>query len=157
MEQLAQEFQTWVVLSPQCLELVQLLGLADVFVAEEKAGHIQAMDRMDICHPAVLHWSQTHATITVLPANRKIHSSHPVIHIIPYSDHASYSELRASVAALKPCQEVPLSSQQPYSDYFQDSVSPRLSAPDSKCYAAVHELSSRKPSILWLSFKRGLK
>lgn len=145
------------VLSLWCLELVQLLGLADVFAAEEKASCIHAMDHMEIHHSAMLHWNQTHATVAVPLRSRKIHSSHPDSHIIPYSDLASYSELCAFVVALKPCQEVPLPSQQPYSDYFLDSMSPRLSAPDSRLCAAVHEFSSRKPSIPWLSLKGRLK
>ncbi|XP_053447240.1 5' exonuclease Apollo isoform X1 [Nycticebus coucang] len=155
LEQLALEFQTWVVLSPQRLELVQLLGLADVFTVEEKAGRIHAVDHMEICHSTMLHWNRTHPTIAILPTSRKIHSSHPGIHIIPYSDHSSYSELRAFVAALKPCQVVPIVSQRPFGGYFQDTLSPRLSIPlipDS--VQQYMSSSSRKPSFLWLLEKR---
>ncbi|KAF5910969.1 5' exonuclease Apollo isoform X1 [Diceros bicornis minor] len=158
LEQLALEFQTWVVLSPRRLELVQLLGLADVFTVEEKAGRIHAVDHMEICHSAMLHWNQTHPTIAILPTSRKIHSSHPDIHIIPYSDHSSYSELRAFVAALKPCQVVPIVSRQPYKGYFQDTLSPRLSVPlipDS--VQQYMSSSSRKPSFLWLLLEKRLK
>ncbi|KAM5202100.1 5' exonuclease Apollo isoform 1-T1 [Hipposideros larvatus] len=158
LEQLALEFQTWVVLSPRRLELVQLLGLADVFTVEETAGRIQAVDHLEICRSAMLRWNQTHPTIAVLPTSRKIHSSHPDIHVIPYSDHSSYSELRAFVAALKPCQVVPIVSRQPYWDYFQDSLSPKLSVPlvpDS--VQQYMSSSSRKPSILCLLLERKLK
>lgn len=158
LEQLALEFQTWVVLSPRRLELVQLLGLADVFTVEETAGRIQAVDHLEICRSAMLRWNQTHPTIAVLPTSRKIHSSHPDIHVIPYSDHSSYSELRAFVAALKPCQVVPIVSRQPYRDYFQDSLSPKLSVPlvpDS--VQQYMSSSSRKPSILCLLLERKLK
>ncbi|XP_006728548.1 5' exonuclease Apollo [Leptonychotes weddellii] len=155
LEQLALEFQTWVVLSPRRLELVQLLGLADVFTVEEKAGRIHAVDHMEICHSSMLHWNQTHPTIAILPTSRKIHRSHPDIHVIPYSDHSSYSELRTFVAALKPCQVVPIVSRQPCRDYFQDSLSPRLSVPlipDS--VQQYMNSSSRKPSFLWLLERR---
>lgn len=145
------------VLSPRRLELVQLLGLADVFTVEEKAGRIHAVNHTEICRSAMLRWNQTHPTIAILPTSRQIHSSHPNIHVIPYSDHSSYSELRAFVAALKPCQVVPIVSRQPYRDYFQDSLGPRLSVPlipDS--VQQYMSSSSRKPSVFWL-LKRRLK
>ncbi|XP_005389165.1 PREDICTED: 5' exonuclease Apollo [Chinchilla lanigera] len=155
LEQLALEFQTWVVLSPQRLELVQLLGLADVFTVEEKAGRIHAVEHMEICRSAMLHWNRTHPTIAILPTSRKIHRSHPGIHIIPYSDHSSYSELHAFVAALKPCQVVPIVSRQPLGSYFQDSLSPMLSIPlipDS--VQQYMGSSSEKPAFLCLLGKR---
>ncbi|ELW65290.1 homeodomain-interacting protein kinase 1 isoform X6 [Tupaia chinensis] len=157
LEQLALEFRTWVVLSPRRLELVQLLGLADVFTAEEKAGRIHAVDHMEICHSRMVHWNRTHPTIAILPTSRKIHISHPGVHVIPYSDHSTYSELRAFVAALRPCQVVPIVSRQPCADYFQDSLSPRLSVPlipDS--VRQYMSSSSKNPSFFWL-LKRRLK
>ncbi|CAD7692968.1 unnamed protein product [Nyctereutes procyonoides] len=158
LEQLALEFRTWVVLSPQRLELVQLLGLANVFTVEEKAGRIHAVDHMEICRAAMLHWNQTHPTIAILPTSRKIHRSHPDIHIIPYSDHSSFSELQTFVAALKPCQVVPIVSQQPCRDYFQDSLSPGLSIPlIPNSVQQYMNSSSRKPSFLWLLLERRLK
>ncbi|KAM5256158.1 5' exonuclease Apollo [Ctenodactylus gundi] len=155
LEQLALEFQTWVVLSPRRLELVQLLGLADVFTVEEKAGRIHVVDHKEICHSAMLYWNQTHPTIAILPTSLKIHSSHPDIYIIPYSDHSSYSELCAFVAALKPCQVVPIVSRQPCGDYFQDSLRPRPSIPlipDS--VQQYMSSSSNKPSLLLLLERR---
>uniref|UniRef100_A0A671F8E2 5' exonuclease Apollo n=1 Tax=Rhinolophus ferrumequinum TaxID=59479 RepID=A0A671F8E2_RHIFE len=158
LEHLALELQTWVVLSPRRLELVQLLGLADVFTMEEKEGRIHVVDHLEICRSAMLRWNQTHPTIAVLPTSRKIHSSHPNIHVIPYSDHSSFSELRTFVAALKPCQVVPIVSRQPYRNYFEDSLSPRLSVP--LVPASVQQymsFSSRKPSVLCLLLERKLK
>ncbi|XP_066102719.1 5' exonuclease Apollo [Saccopteryx bilineata] len=157
LEQLALEFRTWVVLSPRRLEVVQLLGLADVFTVEESAGRIHAVDHMEICHSAMLRWNQAHPTIAILPTSRKVHRSHPNIHVIPYSDHSSYSELRAFVAALRPGQVVPIVSRQPCKDYFQDSLSPRLFVPlvpDS--VQQYMRASSRKPSVHVL-LERGLK
>ncbi|XP_017653912.1 5' exonuclease Apollo isoform X2 [Nannospalax galili] len=155
LEQLALEFQTWVVLSPRRLELVQLLGLADVFTVEEKAGRIHAVAHTEICHSAMLQWNQTYPTIAILPTSRKISSSHPDVHIIPYSDHSSYSELRAFVGALRPCQVVPIVSRKPCGDYFQDSLSPRLFMPlipDS--VQQYMSSSSRKTNMLWLLERR---
>ncbi|XP_037682253.1 5' exonuclease Apollo isoform X2 [Choloepus didactylus] len=157
LEQLALEFRTWVVLSPRRFELVQLLGLADVFTLEEKAGRIHAVDRMEICHSTMLHWNQTHPTIAILPTSREIHRSHPDIHVVPYSDHSSYSELRAFVAALKPCQVMPIVSGQPWRDYFQDLLSPNFSLPViPNSMQQYMSSSSRKQSFLWL-LERKLK
>lgn len=151
LERLALEFQTWVVLSPRRLELVQRLGLADVFTAEEKAGRIQAVRPVDICHSAMLRWNRTRPTIAILPTSRTVHSSHPDIHVIPYSDHSSYAELRAFVRALKPCQVLPIVSRQPCRAYFQDSLGPGLpvpSVPDS--VQQYMSSSSSRPSALRL-------
>ncbi|XP_048207777.1 homeodomain-interacting protein kinase 1 isoform X8 [Perognathus longimembris pacificus] len=155
LEQLALEFRTWVVLSPQRLELVQLLGLADVFTVEEKAGRIHVVDHREICHSAMLRWNQTHATLAILPTSRKVHCPHPNVHIVPYSDHSSFSELRAFVAALKPCQVVPIVGRQPCRGYFQDSLSPRFSVPlipDS--VQQFMSSSSKSSSIFWLLERR---
>ncbi|XP_060057833.1 5' exonuclease Apollo isoform X2 [Erinaceus europaeus] len=157
LEYLALEFQTWVVLSPRRLELAQLLGLADVFTMEETAGRIHAVDHMDICRSAMLHWNLTHPTIAILPTSRRIRSSHPDIHIVPYSDHSSYSELCAFVTALKPCQVVPIVSRQPFRDYFQDSLSPRLSIPLTPDSVQQYMNSPKKPNFLWLFLKKRLK
>ncbi|XP_073906816.1 5' exonuclease Apollo isoform X2 [Castor canadensis] len=155
LEQLALEFQTWVVLSPRRLELVRLLGLADVFTVEENAGRIHAVDHVEICHSAMLHWNKTHPTIAILPTSRKIRRPHPDIHIIPYSDHSSFSELRDFVAALKPCRVVPIVSRQPCEDYFQDSLSPRPSMPMIPDSVQQYMGSfPRKPSTLWLLERR---
>ncbi|XP_051021378.1 5' exonuclease Apollo [Acomys russatus] len=150
LEQLALEFRTWVVLSPQRLELVQLLGLADVFTVEENAGRIHAVSHMEICHSAMLQWNQTHPTIAILPTSRKIRSSHPGIYTIPYSDHSSYSELRDFVAALRPSQVVPIVCRQPCREFFQDSLSPRLSPPlIPHSVQQYMSSSSRKTNVLW--------
>ncbi|XP_045148110.1 5' exonuclease Apollo isoform X2 [Echinops telfairi] len=155
LEQLALEFRTWVVLSPRRLELVQLLGLADVFTVEENAGRIHAVDHTEISRITMLHWNQTQPTIAILPTSRKIHRSHPGIHVIPYSDHSSYTELRAFVAALKPCQVMPIVSRQPCSHYFQDHLSPRLSLPLIPDSVQQYMSSfSRKQSFLWLLKRR---
>lgn len=155
LEQLALEFQTWVVLSPQRLELVQLLGLADVFTMEEKAGRIHAVDHREICHSAMLRWNQTYPTIAILPTSRRIRSPHPDVHVIPYSDHSSYSELRAFVEALRPCQVVPIVSGQPCGGYFQDSLSPRLFMPLIPDSVQQYMTSScRKTNMLCLLERR---
>lgn len=138
------------VLRPQRLELVQLLGLADVFTVEENAGRIHAVSHTEICHSAMLQWNQAHPTIAILPTSRKIRSSHPGIYIIPYSDHSSYLELRDFVAALRPSQVVPIVHHQPCGEFFQDSLSPRLSTPlVPQSVQQYMSSSSGKTNVLW--------
>ncbi|XP_055995055.1 5' exonuclease Apollo isoform X2 [Sorex fumeus] len=157
LERLAFEFQTWVVLSPQRLELVQLLGLADVFTVEEEAGRIHAVDHMEICHSAMLCWNHIHPTIAILPTSRRVRRSHPDIHVIPYSDHSSYSELRTFVAALRPCRVVPIVQRQPYQDCFQDSLSPGLPVPQVPRSLPPLVSSSQKADFLWFWLEKRLK
>lgn len=145
------------VLNPRRLELVQLLGLADVFTVEEKAGRIHAVDHTEICPSAMRLWNQTHPTIAVLPTSRQMRSLHPGIYTIPYSDHSSYSELRAFVAALRPCQVVPIVRRQPCGEFFEDSLSPRLSVPLIPHSVQQYMCSSpRKTDVLW-QLERRLK
>lgn len=139
------------VLSPRRLELVQLLGLADVFTVEEAAGRIQAVSHLEICHAALLRWNQARPTIAILPTSRRIHRSHPNLHVVPYSDHSSYSELRAFVRALRPGCVLPIVARQPCGDFFQDSLGPRLPAP--LIPASVRQYmssSSGRPPVLSL-------
>ncbi|XP_007485229.1 5' exonuclease Apollo isoform X2 [Monodelphis domestica] len=123
LEQLGLEFQTWVVLSPQRMEVVQLMELASVFTVEEGAGRIHAVNRAEVSWSAMLQWNRTHPTIAILPTSRRIHISHPGIHVIPYSDHSSFSELCDFVAALRPCRIVPIVQGVPCEDYFRESLS----------------------------------
>lgn len=157
LEQLALEFRTWVVLNPRRLELVQLLGLADVFTVEERAGRIHAVDHTEICHSAMLQWNQTHPTIAILPTSRPIRSPHPGIYTIPYSDHSSYSELRIFVAALRPCQVVPIVRQQPCGEFFEDSLSPRLSVPLIPHSVQQYMCSSPRKTNVLRQLERRLK
>lgn len=155
LERLALELRTWVVLSPRRLELVQLLGLADVFTAEERAGRIQAVSHTDICPSAMLRWNRTRPTIAILPTSRRVRSSHPDIHVVPYSDHSSYSELRAFVAALRPCRVLPIVSRQPCRAYFQDSLGPPPPVPAVPASVRLSAGSSPgEPSVLRLLQRR---
>ncbi|KAM8999135.1 5' exonuclease Apollo [Sarcophilus harrisii] len=126
LEQLGLEFQTWIVLSPRRMEVVQLMELADVFTLEEGAGRIHAVNCAEICWSAMLQWNQIHPTIAILPTSRRISFSHPGIHVVPYSDHSSFSELCDFVSALKPCRIVPIVQGRPCQHYFQESLSPQL-------------------------------
>lgn len=134
-----------------------MLGLADVFTVEEEAGRIHAVDHTEIRHSAMLQWNQIHPTIAIFPTSRKVRSPHPSVYTVPYSDHSSYSELRAFVAALRPCQVVPIVHQKPCGEFFQDSLSPKLAMPlIPHSVQRYMSSSSRKTNVLW-QLERRLK
>ncbi|XP_062975680.1 5' exonuclease Apollo isoform X2 [Elgaria multicarinata webbii] len=118
--ELAQEFHTWVVVSPRKLELMQLLEMEDVFTSEEGAGWIQAVDFSEICQATLKRWNQRRPTIAILPTSRPVNISHPDAYIIPYSDHSNFQELLEFVAWLQPCTIIPVVKKEACHAYFQE-------------------------------------
>ncbi|XP_026530933.1 5' exonuclease Apollo isoform X2 [Notechis scutatus] len=120
---LAQEFHTWIVVSPQKMELMQLLEIEDVFTSEEGAGWIHVVDFSEICEETITKWNQSHPTIAILPTSRPVKSRHPNMHVVPYSDHSSFQELLEFVAWLKPCSIIPVVKNEACQVYFQQYLS----------------------------------
>nr|XP_030147731.3 5' exonuclease Apollo isoform X1 [Taeniopygia guttata] len=154
---LALEFSTWVVVSPWRLEQMRLLGLPDVFTAEEGTGWIRAVDVAEICWDALVTWNAQHPTIAIIPTGRPVKVTHPNIHLIPYSDHSSFEELREFVKWLKPCSVIPIVKGEMCQDYFQEYLSsaPQV-LPEFKVPKPVHESGQQqsqrrgqKPTSLW--------
>ncbi|XP_005530193.1 PREDICTED: 5' exonuclease Apollo [Pseudopodoces humilis] len=137
---LALEFGTWVVVSPWRLEQMRLLELPDVFTAEEGAGWIRAVDVAEIRWDTLVTWNTLHPTIAIIPTGRPMKVTHPNIHLIPYSDHSSFAELREFVKWLKPCSIVPIVKGDMCQVYFQEFLSsaPQV-LPDFKVSKAVQE------------------
>ncbi|XP_066191924.1 5' exonuclease Apollo [Sylvia atricapilla] len=162
LAELALEFGTWVVVSPWRLEHMQMLGLPDVFTAEEGAGWIRAVDVAEIRRDALIAWNKLHPTIAIIPTGRLVKVTHPSIHVIPYSDHSSFEELREFVKWLRPCSIVPIVKGDTCQVYFQEYLSsaPQV-LPDFKGSKPVQESGQRqsqrrgkKPTSLW---KRALQ
>ncbi|XP_070601759.1 5' exonuclease Apollo isoform X2 [Erythrolamprus reginae] len=121
--ELAKEFHTWIVVSPQKMDLMQLLEIEDVFTSEEGAGWIHAVDFSEICKETITKWNQSHPTIAILPTSRPVKSKHPNMYVVPYSDHSSFQELLEFVAWLKPCSIVPVVKKEVCQVYFQQYLS----------------------------------
>uniref|UniRef100_A0A8C2U447 5' exonuclease Apollo n=1 Tax=Coturnix japonica TaxID=93934 RepID=A0A8C2U447_COTJA len=121
---LALEFGTWVVVSPSRLEQMKLLELPEVFTAEEGAGRIRAVDVSEIRRDTVMSWNVLHPTIAILPTGRPVKVTHPQIHLVPYSDHSSFSELCEFVKWLKPCSIIPIVKDNMCYAAFQKYLSP---------------------------------
>ncbi|NXP54634.1 DCR1B exonuclease, partial [Heliornis fulica] len=141
---LAIEFSTWVVVSPSRLEQMRLLELPDVFTTEEEAGWIRAVDVADIRWDTLVSWNMLHPTIAILPTGRPVKVSHPKIHLIPYSDHSSFSELCEFVKWLKPCSVIPIVRGGVCQDYFQKYLSSApQTLPDLQIPKPVQKQSKR--------------
>ncbi|POI27561.1 hypothetical protein CIB84_008689 [Bambusicola thoracicus] len=121
---LALEFGTWVVVSPSRLEQMRLLELPEVFTTEEGAGRIHVVDVAEIRWDTLVSWNVLHPTIAILPTGRPVKVTHPQIHLIPYSDHSSFSELCEFVKWLKPCSVIPIVKGDTCHAFFQKYLSP---------------------------------
>ncbi|KAM9147545.1 5' exonuclease Apollo isoform 1-T1 [Pangshura tecta] len=120
---LALEFQTWIVVSPKRLEQMKVLGLVDVFTAEDGAGWIHGVDISEISWEAMSSWNQQRPTIAILPTSRPVKIPHRSVHLVPYSDHSSFSELLEFVQWLKPCSIVPIVKRNVCLPYFEKYLS----------------------------------
>ncbi|XP_028590367.2 5' exonuclease Apollo [Podarcis muralis] len=127
--ELAKEFGTWIVVSPQKLELMKLLEMEDVFTSEEGMGRIHAVDFSEIRQANMNCWNQSHPTIAVLPTSRPLKFQHPDIHVVPYSDHSSFQELLEFVAWLKPCSIIPVVKKEECQMYFQQYLTAKNCTP----------------------------
>ncbi|XP_064029651.1 5' exonuclease Apollo [Pogoniulus pusillus] len=137
---LALEFSTWVVVSPWRLEQMRLLELPDVFTTEEGTGRIRAVDVTDICRDALVRWNKLQPTLAILPTGRPVKVTHPNIHLIPYSDHSSFSELCEFVEWLKPCSVIPIVKGDLCQAYFQKYLNPApQTLPEPKIPKLVRE------------------
>ncbi|NXP03142.1 DCR1B exonuclease, partial [Thinocorus orbignyianus] len=122
--ELALEFGTWVVVSPQRLQQMRLLELPDVFTDEEGAGRIRVVDVAEIRWDTLTSWNKLHPTIAIVPTGRPMRVTHPNIHLVPYSDHSSFSELCEFVEWLRPCSVIPIVKGGVCQAYFQSYLSP---------------------------------
>ncbi|NXI13172.1 DCR1B exonuclease, partial [Irena cyanogastra] len=154
---LALEFSTWVVVSPWRLEQMRLLELPNVFTTEEDAGWIRAVDVAEIRWDTLVTWNALHPTIAIIPTGRPVKVTHPNIHLIPYSDHSSFEELREFVKWLKPCSVIPIVKGDMCQVYFEEYLSsaPQV-LPDFSVSKPVQESGQRqsrrrgqKPTSLW--------
>ncbi|XP_069489472.1 5' exonuclease Apollo-like [Ambystoma mexicanum] len=121
--ELAKEFQTWIVVSPEKLDLLHLLELEDVFTSVEGAGRIRVIEQSAINYANLMRWNQAQPTIAILPTSRPALKWHKNMHVVPYSDHSSFQELLAFVEELKPCSLEPVVKNQSCKMYFKDYLS----------------------------------
>ncbi|XP_053560640.1 5' exonuclease Apollo isoform X2 [Bombina bombina] len=121
--ELAKTFQSWIVVSRQRLELLQLLELEDVFTAEEGAGRIRVVDQSEVKFSNMVKWNQIYPTVAILPTSRKVKIWHTNIHVVPYSDHSSFKELVEFVSRIDPCSIIPVVKKHVCETLFQQYLS----------------------------------
>ncbi|XP_069489471.1 5' exonuclease Apollo-like [Ambystoma mexicanum] len=126
MVELAKEFKSRIVVSPQKLELLNLLELEDVFEAGGGAGRISVVQESDVNRLNMNHWNQAHPTIAILPTSRPAKEWHKNydVHVVPYSDHSSYQELQEFLNILKPCSLEPIVKHQMCEVLLKDYAQP---------------------------------
>ncbi|KAM9320253.1 5' exonuclease Apollo [Gastrophryne carolinensis] len=105
---LAKTFSTWIVVSPQRMELLNLLEIEDVFTTHEGGGRIRAVEQCEINYANMVKWNAVFPTIAILPTSRKVKVWHKDVHVVPYSDHSSFDELIEFVSQVRPCSVVPV-------------------------------------------------
>ncbi|KAM4797120.1 5' exonuclease Apollo [Rhinophrynus dorsalis] len=122
---LAKTFKSWVVVSPQRLELLSILEMEDVFTVEEGAGRIRVVDKSEVNYANMVHWNSICPTVAILPTSRHVKVWHKDVHVVPYSDHSSFDELNEFVSRLEPCSVFPVVKTKTCGGHFQQYLSPR--------------------------------
>lgn len=120
---LARTFQSWIVVSPQRLKLLNLLDLEEVFSASYEDGRIHVVEQSEVNYPNMVKWNKIHPTIAILPTSRKVKVWHKDIHVVPYSDHSSYDELIEFVSRLRPSSIIPVVKTKPCISHFKRYLS----------------------------------
>ncbi|KAM8976245.1 5' exonuclease Apollo [Pelodytes ibericus] len=116
---LAKTFKSWVVVSPQRLELLSILELEDVFTTEGSSGRIHVVHQSEVNYENMVQWNRGSPTIAILPTSRKVKVWHKDIHVVPYSDHSTFDELTEFVSRLKPYSIVPVVKTQQCEAHFK--------------------------------------
>ncbi|XP_063306160.1 5' exonuclease Apollo-like isoform X1 [Pelobates fuscus] len=117
--ELAKTFKSWVVVSPQRLELLKILELEDVFTVDGEAGRIHVVDQSEVTYVNMVQWNRVCPTIAILPTSRKVKVWHRAVHVVPYSDHSAFDELTEFVSRLKPYSIIPVVKTQQCEPHFK--------------------------------------
>ncbi|XP_063811487.1 5' exonuclease Apollo-like isoform X2 [Pseudophryne corroboree] len=164
---LAKTFKSWVVISPQRLELLTILETEDVFATLDGAGRIRVVEQSDVSYANLVKWNCIHPTIAILPTSRKVKVWHKDIHVVPYSDHSSYDELIEFVSQLKPCSIVPVVKTQDCMSHLKQYLNHEaakncVKIPNSvkafmKRQNFTSELCAKKPKLARKTVPRGVE
>ncbi|XP_075471432.1 5' exonuclease Apollo isoform X2 [Ascaphus truei] len=122
---LAKTFKSWIVVRPLRLELLRILEMENVFVAEEGAGRFRIVEQSEVNYANMMQWNRVYPTLAILPTSRRAKVWHKDIHVVPYSDHSSFDELIEFVAGLEPCSIIPVVKTQVCEVHFQQYLSSR--------------------------------
>ncbi|XP_019402347.1 PREDICTED: 5' exonuclease Apollo [Crocodylus porosus] len=124
LTELSLKFNTWIVVSPERLTVLELLDKHHPFTTWEDSGWIHVVEPSEIHWKTLCYWNQQRPTIAILPTGRPLKKTHPNMHIIPYSDHSSFSELCEFVQWLKPCSIIPIVKSHACQAYLEKYLNP---------------------------------
>lgn len=116
LERIVKERQFKVNVYPARKELMEILGLNDIFTTDRSYTRIFVVPTNQISGRNMVNWNNEMKTHAILATARfcgfnfKPFSKHPDIHVIPYSNHSSYFELKEFVKIIKPRCIVPIVS-----------------------------------------------
>lgn len=105
---MALKLKTRIVITPDRLQTVKILEMPDVFTTDSSQGRIRAIPQHLVTKKNLAKWQEGAPTIAILPTalytslDMEPYADHPDIHVVPYSDHSSYSELIDFVSKIKP-------------------------------------------------------
>lgn len=114
LEELAIELKTMIVVDSKRLQRLQLLQRLNVFTDRLDMGRIIVKYRNEVTDAAIERWNQQFGpTIAIIPTALYIYQDRPPvldkrIHVVHYSDHSNYNELRQFVNIVKPCHIIPI-------------------------------------------------
>uniref|UniRef100_UPI00358F6CA6 5' exonuclease Apollo isoform X1 n=2 Tax=Myxine glutinosa TaxID=7769 RepID=UPI00358F6CA6 len=134
LEDLALEFNSWVIVSPERLQMAHVLGLRDVFRVEQGSGRFRVKD------PKSRQFDNQSSEITIIPTGRLVPERRPWLYVVPYSDHSPLCELRMFVQALWPAKVRPIVKNGRYKANLYDLLGV---SPSASCAPLVPESVKR--------------
>lgn len=103
---IAMKLRQRILVSSEQFKILQLLETKDVFTTDSKSTNIRAVPRHFVTHKTVKDISEHELCIGILPTAKFCHQNNDtdnkLLHLVPYSNHASFSELWKFVQTLNP-------------------------------------------------------
>ncbi|KAK2167259.1 hypothetical protein LSH36_30g00032 [Paralvinella palmiformis] len=154
---LANHFSTWIVVTEPQLEKLKILELPNVFTTDPMDGFIRVEPFHQLSSKKIRSWNSDGKTLIILPTSLfsglgfQPYKNCPDTHIVPYSDHSSYSELHTFVRAIAPKRIRPIVSGSGGSRVFGMSVQNRA---DMSCFNDYLNPDQPTTAIVPLCVKR---
>lgn len=105
--------KTWIGVDPLRREMLELLGMPDVFTCDVDRTRIRVVKSVEINRRNIELWNMKEPTIAILPTCLYVGTCNPYKHVpnvyvVPYSDHSSFEELKKFVQSIRPRKIIPI-------------------------------------------------
>ncbi|XP_045127875.1 uncharacterized protein LOC123514228 isoform X2 [Portunus trituberculatus] len=132
LEDIGKRYGERILVSQEKYDQLQLLGCFDVFTTDPQQSRIHTFPKKQMQLSLHKRWNEKYQTISIIPSalyagwKNGPYSSQASngMHVIPYSDHSSYSELMEMVSQLAPHQIFPIVKYWPKSGWWADPSAP---------------------------------